>query len=84
MTLIDQIKSVASRKDLHALLSTSGIEKRHYLLSNVIDLLNREVECDITTGDIEVAIFKMSQVVLLEDELMIVERVMLKQSVLAR
>lgn len=84
MTLISQIKSTSCRKELREVLSNSSIEVRHIMLSNAIDSLNKEIECDIASNNTDVAIFKMSQVVMLEDEHHIVERVLLKQSILAR
>lgn len=84
MTLITQVKSASSREELRNALESSSIEVRYIMLTNAIDSLNKEIECDITTGNTDVALYKMSQVVMLEDEKHVVERVMLKQSVLAR
>lgn len=83
-SLINQIKSATTRKDVHELLSTRSVEVRQTFLSNAIDSLNKEIECDILDNNIDVAIFKMSQVVMLEDEKHAVERVILKQSVVVR
>jgi|GEM_PF-5773658 len=84
MTLIQKIKSVTSRQELREALSSSSIEVRQIMLTNAIELLNKEIECDITEGNIDIALFKMSQVVMLEDELHIVERLILKQRVIAK
>jgi transposase-like protein len=78
MTTINSIKSTQSREELRDILSGSLPEVRHIYLTNAIDSLNKEIEADIALGDIDVAIFKMSQVVMLEDEKHIVERVLLK------
>lgn len=80
-TLINQIKSATTRKELREAFGNTAIEVRFTLLSNAVDSLNKEIESDITTGDVNIALFKMSQVVMLEDEKHVVERVMLKQRV---
>ena len=84
MTLISKLKSVTSRKEIREALAASSIEVRRIMLVNAIDSLNKEIECDIVEGNVDVALFKMSQVVMLEDELHVVERVILKQSVVGR
>lgn len=82
MTLITNIKSVQSREELTKLLEKETIEVRYILVTNAVDSLNKEIEADITTGDVDVALYKMSQVVLLEDALHVIERVILKQRVI--
>ena len=81
MTLINQIKSTQSREELTKLLEKEKIEVAYILMTNAIDSLNKEIESDILTGDTDVALYKMSQVVMLEDHLHIIERVILKRSV---
>jgi hypothetical protein len=82
--LIDQIKSSTSKEEVRTLLAKKSIEIKHIMLENSINSLNREIESDIHTGNVDVALFKMSQVVMLEDEIHVVERVILKQGVLVR
>jgi DNA-directed RNA polymerase specialized sigma24 family protein len=83
-SLITEIKSATTREELREALATRKPELRHVFLKNAIDSLNKEVECDIMEGNTDVAIFKMSQVVMLEDEKHIVERVLLAQGILVR
>lgn len=80
-TTITLIKSATSREELRETLSGSTPETRHIFLTNAIDSLNKEIESDITQANVDLAIFKMSQVVMLEDEKHIVERVLLKAAV---
>jgi enoyl reductase-like protein len=81
MTPVSKIKSVSTRKELREVLATFSLDMRHILLTNAINSLNKEIECNIAEGNVDMALFKMSQVVMLEDELHIVERVILKQSI---
>ena len=81
--LLNQIKSSQSKEEVRKSLAGQSQETRHELLSTAIDSINNEIEQDIASGDVHVAIFKMSQVVMLEDECHIVERNLLKQRVLA-
>lgn len=78
MTTINLIKQSYSREEVRDSLSGHAPEMRYILITNAIDSLNKEIERDITVGNTDLAIFKMSQVVMLEDEKHIIERVMLK------
>ncbi|MEB2276949.1 hypothetical protein LAV82_23305 [Bacillus sp. ILBB4] len=84
MTIINQIKSATSKEEVRTVLKDRTAEVRLVFLKNAVDSLNKEIECDIAGENIDIAIFKMGQVVLLEDEQHIVERVILAESVLAR
>jgi hypothetical protein len=84
MTIINQIKSATSREEIRLALKDRTAEVRLVFLKNAVESLNKEIECDIAQTNIDIAIFKMGQVVLLEDEQHIVERVILAESVLAR
>lgn len=82
--LINQIKAMTAKDELRNLLSSRKPEVRQIFLENAIDSLNKEIESDISLGNVDVAIYKMSQVVMLEDEKHIVERIILKQAVVLR
>lgn len=82
--LINQIKTAQSRKELRQLFQDKSVEVQYIMLTNAIDSINKEIESDISEHHIDLAIFKMSQVVLFEDELHVIERVMLKQRVAVR
>ncbi|ELC54644.1 hypothetical protein WGI_05101 [Escherichia coli KTE44] len=78
MTTITLIKSAVSKEAVRNSLSGHTPDVRHIFITNAIDSLNKEIEQDIISGNTDIAIFKMSQVVMLEDERHIVERVLLK------
>jgi hypothetical protein len=78
MTAINQIKLSTSREEARSILESRTPEMRLIILRNAIESLDREIESDIASENIDIAIFKMSQVVMLEDEKHIVERVILK------
>ncbi|MBJ7935480.1 hypothetical protein JDS73_10300 [Bacillus cereus] len=73
---------VQSKKELQQLLSPHSIEMQHSIIKSAISNLNSEIECDIRSSDTSIALYKMSQVVVLEDSLHIIERVLLRQRVL--
>ncbi|EOO44361.1 hypothetical protein [Bacillus cereus] len=80
--LIQKAKHVQSKKELQQLLSSQSVEMQHSIVKNAISNLNAEIECDIRSNDTSIALYKMSHVVLLEDALHVIERVLLKQRVL--
>ncbi len=80
--LLTKVKSALSSKELRHILKGQPKEIAHIMITNAIESINREVERDIQSGDLDVAIYKMSQVVMLEDEMHIIERSLLKESVL--
>lgn len=80
--LTQKVMNVQSKKELQQLLSPHTIEMQHSITKSAINNLNSEIECDIRSNDTSIALYKMSQVVVLEDALHIIERVLLKQRVL--
>ncbi len=80
--LIKKVKGASSRKELILVLEGQPEEIKHIMLTNAIESINKEIERDIKSGDLDVAIYKMSQVVMLEDEMHIIERKLFKQRAL--
>lgn len=78
------IKQAQSREEIHNLFKDSGItlQERYYFVQGAIAQLNQETEEAILNNETDTAIFKMSQVVMLEDEIYAIERVILKSGVL--
>ncbi|MCY9186547.1 hypothetical protein [Bacillus halotolerans] len=81
MKIVNDIKSAISKDEVRKLLEGKSIETQHIYLANAIDALNKEIVSDIKKGETDAALFKMSQVIMLEDENHIVERLILKQAV---
>lgn len=80
---INQIKSATSAKEVRQMLANNTPEARLVFLDNAIKQLNKEIELDIEATHTDMAIFKMSQVVMLEDEKHIVERVVSRSVVMS-
>ncbi|GIN54987.1 MULTISPECIES: hypothetical protein [Bacillus] len=81
MKTVNQIKSATSREEVRSVLEGINIELQHIYLLNAIDALNKEIVTDIKEDKTDKALFKMSQVIMLEDENHVVERLILKQAV---
>ncbi|MCY8466508.1 hypothetical protein [Bacillus atrophaeus] len=81
MKIVNEIKSAISKDEVRKTLEGKSIETQHIYLMNAIDELNKEIVSDIKKGNTNTALFKMSQVIMLEDENHIVERLILKQAV---
>ncbi|ARC67241.1 hypothetical protein B14_200030 (plasmid) [Bacillus licheniformis] len=81
MKTVNQIKSATSREEVRSVLEGIKIELQHIYLLNAIDALNKEIVTDIKEDKTDKALFKMSQVIMLEDENHVVERLILKQAV---
>jgi len=81
MKTVNQIKSATSREEVRSVLEGISIELQHIYLLNAIEALNKEIVTDIKEDKTDKALFKMSQVIMLEDENHIVERLILKQAV---
>lgn len=77
-SVVQRVQEADNRKDLNRILSDLEFTTRYEVLTSAINSLNQEVEFEIQAGNTDIAIFKMAQVVFLEDELHIVERVMMK------
>lgn len=82
MSVIEKICQANSRDEVHQALQSISLIDQYKLLKNSIDVLNTQIESDVISQDTESALMKMSRVVMLEDELHIVERVILKEGVL--
>lgn len=80
--LINKVKQTQSKKEIRKLLHHISSELQHSIVSNAISILNAEIECDISLNNTSIALYKMSQVVVLEDEKHIIERTIFKQRVL--
>jgi hypothetical protein len=80
-SILDQIKSSESVQELRMHLKQCKPEYRYTALESVIDDLNSDIEHDIKINNIEEALYAMSQVVMMEDQLHIEERFLAKKAV---
>ncbi|MCD7910998.1 hypothetical protein KC480_05600 [Bacillus velezensis] len=81
METVNEIKNAASSKEVRKALKGKSFELQHICLINAIDILNKEIVKDIKEKRTDAALLKMSQVIMLEDENHIIERLILKQAV---
>lgn len=73
--------SAYTKKEVRYALANKSVEEQFELVKSTIEFLDKETDKALKAGLNEVAIMKMSQVVMLEEELLVLERIMLKQGV---
>lgn len=84
MSIINQIKAAQSKREVRTILEDKDPSARQHYISEAIEILDFEIESDIRSENIQIALYKMSHVVMLEDELHITERFIFKQSAAVR
>jgi hypothetical protein len=75
------LQSFSCRKELRSMLEGHTLSVKSILIREKIDSLDEEIEMDIKDNHIELATFKLSQSVILEEELNLVERLIIKSAV---
>ena len=88
MTTINQtiakIDAVETAGELRSLLSEHTLSVRATLLKGKIESLDDEIEIHITNEHTDIAIYKLAQMVIFEEELSLVERLLIKQAMTNR
>jgi hypothetical protein len=82
MTKKVDFSKVSSQQELRTKLRDVPIEERYKLIDTYIAKLEQEIEVAISQNQNNLAIWKMSQEVIFEDELMLLERLINKKGVM--
>lgn len=80
MEVLKNLPVFSSKEQLRQNLSTVSLPAKATLLRELIEQFDSEVELEILSGNIELAMYKLSQMAIAEDELTLVDRLLVKHA----
>lgn len=80
---IKELKSAEEKKQVRAILEPFKLEVQALLMKEAMESLDNEIEFEIKSENTNLAMFKLAQFSLLEEQLYLVERILIKQAIMS-